>query len=102
MANQIKGKISQIIGPVIDVVFTEADSIPNIYDALVITKDNGDKVVLEVEQHIGEDSVRCIAMDATDGLQRGQEVISIVFTIPFGSITNVHLQAIDEFSSSTL
>ena len=74
MANQIKGKISQIIGPVIDVVFKEVEELPKIYDALELIKDNGDKLVLEVEQHIGEDTVRCIAMDATDGLKRGQEV----------------------------
>lgn len=72
MSNQIKGKISQIIGPVIDVVFSEAEALPKIYDALVIEKENGDKLVLEVEQHIGEDSVRCIAMDATDGLKEGK------------------------------
>src|SRR5690606_14553233 len=76
MANQIKGKISQIIGPVIDVVFSEVEELPSIYDALVVTKNNGEKLILEVEQHIGEDAVRCIAMDATDGLQRGQEVIA--------------------------
>jgi F-type H+-transporting ATPase subunit beta len=69
MANQIKGKISQIIGPVIDVVFSDVEAVPAIYDALEITKENGEKVVLEVEQHIGEDTVRCIAMDATDGLK---------------------------------
>jgi F-type H+-transporting ATPase subunit beta len=48
------------------------EEVPAIYDALEITKENGEKVVLEVEQHIGEDTVRCIAMDATDGLKRGQ------------------------------
>ena len=74
MANPIKGKISQIIGPVIDVVFNDVETLPSIYDALELTKDNGEKVVLEVEQHIGEDTVRCISMDATDGLKRGQEV----------------------------
>ena len=71
MANQIIGKISQIIGPVLDVVFADAQELPKIYDALEITKKNGDKVILEVEQHIGEDTVRCISRDATDGLQRG-------------------------------
>src|SRR6218665_3366209 len=69
MANQIKGKISQIIGPVIDVVFNDVEELPKIYDALEIIKHNGEKVVLEVEQHIGQDIVRCIAMDATDGLK---------------------------------
>lgn len=76
MANQIKGKISQIIGPVIDVVFAGAEELPKIYDALEVIKHNGEKLILEVEQHVGEDAVRCIAMDATDGLQRGHEVLS--------------------------
>jgi len=71
MTTQIKGKIAQIIGPVIDVTFQNVESLPKIYDALEITRSNGDKLILEVEQHIGEDMVRCIAMDATDGLQRG-------------------------------
>ena len=102
MANQIKGKISQIIGPVIDVLFTDAAELPSIYDALEITKTDGNKVILEVEQHIGEDSVRCIAMDATDGLQRGQEVISQgkQITMPtgdavYGRLFNVVGDAID-------
>ena len=102
MANQIKGKISQIIGPVIDVVFTDAAELPKIYDALEITKVDGNKVILEVEQHIGEDSVRCIAMDATDGLQRGQEVVSQgrQITMPtgegvYGRLFNVVGDAID-------
>ena len=102
MANQLKGKISQIIGPVIDVVFTDAAELPSIYDALEITKTDGNKVILEVEQHIGEDSVRCIAMDATDGLQRGQEVISQgkQITMPtgeavYGRLFNVVGDAID-------
>ena len=102
MANQIKGKISQIIGPVIDVLFTDAAELPSIYDALEITKTDGTKVILEVEQHIGEDSVRCIAMDATDGLQRGQDVIAHgrQITMPtgdavYGRLFNVVGDAID-------
>ncbi len=93
MANQIKGKISQIIGPVIDVVFSNVEAIPSIYDALEITKGNGEKVVLEVEQHIGEDTVRCIAMDATDGLTRGQEVVGYgnPITMPIGEAVNGRL-----------
>lgn len=93
MANQIKGKISQIIGPVIDVVFAEVEELPKIYDALEVTKDNGEKLVLEVEQHIGEDSVRCIAMDATDGLQRGHEAIGFgqQITMPTGEGVNGRL-----------
>ena len=93
MANQIKGKISQIIGPVIDVVFQEVEELPKIYDALEIKKANGESLVLEVEQHIGEDMVRCIAMDATDGLQRGQEVTGYgrQITMPIGEEVNGRL-----------
>jgi len=93
MANHIKGKISQIIGPVIDVVFQEVEELPKIYDALEVVKNNGEKLVLEVEQHIGEDMVRCIAMDATDGLQRGQEVIATgkQITMPVGDGINGRL-----------
>ena len=70
-----KGKISQIIGPVIDVVF-EGDStnLPKIYDSMTVVRPDGQEVVLEVQQHTGENTVRSIAMDSTDGLQRGQDV----------------------------
>ena len=70
------GKITQIIGPVIDVSFENADKLPDILDALIITKDNGQKIVLECQQHVGEDVVRAIAMDASDGLRRGMDVIA--------------------------
>ena len=71
------GKIAQIIGPVVDVKFDNITaSLPNIYDALEITKENGNKVVLECQQHIGEDTVRAISMDSTDGLSRGHEVLA--------------------------
>ena len=78
---QIKGHISQIIGPVIDVYFDTKGVdpekvLPKIYDALVIKRPDGRKLVIEVQQHIGEDTVRCVAMDNTDGLQRGLEVVS--------------------------
>ena len=66
------GKITQIIGPVIDVSFEdEGATLPNILDALEIDRPNGTVLVLECQQHIGEDTVRAIAMDATDGLNRG-------------------------------
>lgn len=68
------GRIAQIIGPVVDVSFTENASLPKILDALVIEKENGQRVVLEVQQHLGEERVRTIAMDATEGLVRGMEV----------------------------
>ena len=86
-----KGKISQVIGPVIDVVFEEVEQLPNIYDALEVTKNNNEpNLILEVEQHIGQDTVRCIAMDATDGLYRGQEVIATnkPITVPIGEEIN--------------
>ena len=71
------GKIAQIIGPVVDVKFDSSnDSLPNIYDALEITKENGNKVILECQQHVGEDTVRAISMDSTDGLSRGNEVLA--------------------------
>ena len=75
MAQNI-GKISQIIGPVIDVIFENDQQLPRIYDSLEVIKDGQDPLILEVEQHIGEDTVRCISMDGTDGLQRGQKVVS--------------------------
>jgi len=68
------GKIIQIIGPVIDVIFENSEDLPQIYEALELTRPNGQKLILEVEQHIGENSVRTVAMDSTDGLKRGMEV----------------------------
>ncbi len=70
------GHIAQIIGPVVDVVFENEEDLPKIYDALEITRENGDKLILEAQQAIGENTIRTIAMDATDGLRRGTEVIS--------------------------
>ena len=71
------GKIAQVIGPVVDVAFDlEQGGIPPIYTALKVTRPSGD-LILEVEQHIGEDTVRCVAMDSTDGLQRGMSVESL-------------------------
>src|SRR5438105_11963514 len=66
------GKIKQIIGAVIDVQFD--GKLPEIYNALELTRENGDTLVMEVQQHLGEDSVRCIAMDGTEGLVRGMIV----------------------------
>ncbi|HEY5461965.1 MAG TPA: F0F1 ATP synthase subunit beta [Hanamia sp.] len=73
MANT--GKIIQIIGAVVDVHFSSDNKLPEIYHALELKRDNGDKLVLEVQQHLGEDSVRCIAMDGTEGLRRGMDVV---------------------------
>ena len=73
-----KGNIIQIVGPVVDVEFdtTDGSELPKIYDALEITRPNGAVVVIECEQHIGENTVRCIAMDSTDGLTRNMEVVN--------------------------
>ncbi len=78
--SQISGRISQIIGPVIDVYFDTngLDSekvLPKIHEALKIVRTDGRELIIEVQQHIGEDTVRCVAMDNTDGLQRNLEVI---------------------------
>ena len=72
------GHISQIIGPVVDVHFKNVSSqnLPGIHEALSIKRPNGGTLVVEVQQHIGEDTVRCVAMDSTDGLRRGVEVFA--------------------------
>jgi len=74
--SSINGKISQVIGPVVDVNFPKGTTLPNLMDALEVVKGDGTKVVLEVQQHIGDDSVRTIAMDSSDGFSRGMEVVS--------------------------
>ncbi len=78
--SQIIGRISQIVGPVIDVYFdTKGEDpekvLPKIHDALVVKRQDGRELIIEVQQHIGEDTVRTVAMDNTDGLQRGLEAI---------------------------
>src|SRR5678809_501921 len=67
------GKVKQIIGAVVDVQFN--GGLPEIYNALEIKRQNGDTLVLEVQNHLGEDSVRTIAMDGTEGLKRGVDVL---------------------------
>jgi F-type H+-transporting ATPase subunit beta len=82
-----KGVISQVIGPVVDVAFEAAGTeMPNILDALEITREDGSILVVECQQHIGEKTVRAIAMDSTDGLQRGMEVVATgqPITMPIG------------------
>ena len=85
MANA-KGKITQVIGAVVDVQF--GDHLPEILNALT-TENNGKRLVLEVAQHLGENTVRTIAMDATEGLVRGQEVVDTdgPITVPVGTVT---------------
>ena len=88
------GKVSQIIGPVVDVEFSgENNSLPKIYDALEIKKQDGSKLVLEVQSHIGEETVRTISMDSTDGLSRGVEATSLESPIqmPIGEEINGRL-----------
>ncbi|MFY8186070.1 MAG: F0F1 ATP synthase subunit beta [Bacteroidia bacterium] len=102
MSKQV-GKIAQIIGPVVDVRFDlEGGKLPNILDALEIVRANGQKLILEVQQHVGEDTVRTVAMDTTDGLSRGMEVIGTNrgITMPTGEkikgrLFNVVGEAID-------
>jgi len=82
-----KGKISQIIGVVVDVYFPE--KLPNLYDALETSLPNGKKLILEVEQHIGSNVVRTVAMSSTDGLKRDQEVLDTgaAISVPVGKET---------------
>ena len=106
--SKIVGHISQVIGPVVDVYFkleTGQDvekSLPKIHDALTIARNDGRTLVIEVQQHIGEDTVRCVAMDSTDGLKRGMEVVPAGHPISMpvgnqikGRVMNVVGDAID-------
>ena len=98
------GKIAQVIGPVVDVIFEGDDNIvPPIYTALKIDRPDGSMLILEVEQHIGENTVRCVAMESTDGLQRGMRVDSLErpISVPTGDqikgrLLNVIGEAIDK------
>ena len=87
----LKGYISQIIGPVVDVHFDlsadETTNLPSIHEALTITRSDGRKLIVEVQQHIGEDTVRTVAMDSTDGLRRGMEAVATdaPIAMPVGS-----------------
>lgn len=101
--SRITGKVAQIIGPVVDVVFNDSNNeLPKIYDSLEITKKDGTLLVLEVQSHIGENTVRTISMDSTDGLARGAEVVATGAAIQmpigadvFGRLFNVIGDAID-------
>ena len=97
------GKIAQVIGPVVDVAF-EGDGmiLPPIYTALKVDREDGSELILEVEQHIGEDTVRCVAMESTDGLCRGTAVVNLGHPIAIptgdqvkGRLMNVIGNAID-------
>jgi F-type H+-transporting ATPase subunit beta len=97
------GKIKQIIGPVVDVSFEgEGMYVPEMLTALEVTREDGHRIILEVQQHLGEDSVRTIAMDATEGLRRGMEAVDTGSNIKMpigedirGRLFNVVGQAID-------
>ncbi len=96
------GQIAQIIGPVIDVVFEKEENLPKIFDALQITRDNGEKLILEAQQAIGENTIRTIAMDSSEGLRRGMEVVGLGHPISMptgdqikGRLFNVIGDAID-------
>jgi len=101
--SKVTGKVAQIIGPVVDVVFdTTSAALPKIYDSLEVTKADGSKLVLEVQSHVGEDTVRTISMDSTDGLSRGTAVVSLGSPIQmpigkevFGRLFNVVGDPID-------
>ncbi len=103
--SQIIGHISQVIGPVVDVFFEstgEKVKLPSIHDAMEIKRKNGKTLIVEVQQHIGENTVRTVAMDSTDGLQRGLEVIALgtPITMPIGDqvkgrLMNVIGEAVD-------
>ena len=91
MANS--GKITQIIGPVVDVAFEKENTLPEILNALEIPKDDGSSLTLEVQQHLGEDRVRTIAMSGTEGLKRGMKVIDTgkAISMPIGEDINGRL-----------
>lgn len=98
------GTVTQVIGPVIDVSFDcGKESIPPIYAALKVERDSGEELILEVEQHIGEDTVRCVAMESTDGVRRGVKVENLgrPIAVPTGNqlkgrLLNVIGEPIDE------
>ncbi len=107
-----KGKISQIIGPVVDVAFDqEGSTLPKIYNSLLVYKDDGTKVVLEVQSHLGQNTVRAISMDSTEGLVRGAEVTDTgdAISVPTGealkgrllNVVGDAIDGIDEIAKDT-
>ena len=107
MAERNIGKITQIIGAVLDVKYAEGQ-LPEINEAIEITRSNGEQLVVEVAQHLGDDTVRCIAMGPTDGLVRGMDAVATgaPITVPVGEQTlgrifNVLGEAIDEKPAPT-
>ena len=88
MAETVHGRIVRVIGPVVDIQFPP-EQLPGIYDAVEIPRNGEGKLVLEVQQHLGGDWVRCLAMDSTDGLQRGMEAVGTgaPIMVPVGEAT---------------
>ena len=102
MADKNIGKITQVIGAVLDLKFSEG-KLPEINEAVEITTKEGGKLVVEVAQHLGDDTVRCIAMGPTDGLVRGMDAVATgkSISVPVGEETlgrifNVLGEPIDE------
>jgi len=108
--SELVGHISQIIGPVVDVFFdlkgVEAAKLPAIHDALCIDRGNGKELIVEIQQHIGENTVRTVAMDSTDGLRRGLKAVALgsPISMPIGDqvkgrLMNVIGESIDGMKS---
>lgn len=87
---QNNGKVAQVIGPVVDVIFEGEKDLPEIYEALELYNEQGHRVVLECQQHIGEDTIRTISMDATEGLARGMPVYRTGGPITMPACEEVH------------
>jgi len=87
MVRESRGRVVQVMGPVVDIEFSHGE-LPGIYDAVEILS-NDDRLVVEVQQHLGHDWVRCVAMDATEGLRRGLEAVNTgqPITVPVGTAT---------------
>ena len=107
MAEQTIGKITQVIGAVLDIKFAEGN-LPEINEAIRIERGENEKLIVEVAQHLGDDTVRCIAMGPTDGLVRGMDAIATgaPITVPVGEKTlgrifNVLGEAIDNKEQPT-
>ena len=88
MADKRVGKITQIIGAVLDIKFNDGE-LPEINEAIKITRQDGKVLVVEVSSHLGDDTVRCIAMGPTDGLVRGMEAVATgaPISVPVGEKT---------------
>ena len=107
MAEKNKGKITQVISAVLDIKFPDGH-LPEILNAITIDRGNGEKLTAEVSQHLGDDTVRCIAMGSTDGLVRGMEAVDTgaPISVPVGENTlgrifNVLGEAIDNKPAPT-